>query len=202
MVARVRKIPFRDGQSFKKGEAIVEFECDKYVADLKASQAEFRGHKVTHDSQSKLLRHHAAGAMDVELAKAQKDKASAAVEGMQAKVDQCRILAPFNGRVADVLIHEHDTPAPNAPLIKIVDDTALEIDFIVPSKWLAWLKVEESFTFQVDETGTVAKGRIVRVGAAVDPVSQTIKVTGVMPGGTGKILPGMSGTATFAPAGG
>jgi len=38
---------------------------------------------------------------------------------------------------------------------------------------------------------------VLRVGAAVDPVSQTVKVTAKLPGGRAQVLPGMSGTADF-----
>ncbi len=73
----------------------------------------------------------------------------------------------------------------------------LEVEAIVPSKWLSWLKPKQSFQFVIDETGAEVSVRIVRLGAVVDPISQTIKVYGVLDEKNNLVLPGMSGTATF-----
>ncbi len=67
----------------------------------------------------------------------------------------------------------------------------------VPSTWLTWLKPGAEFQFQVDETDKSYVGVVRRLGAAVDTVSQTIKVFAKFAAPTPDILPGMSGTAQF-----
>ena len=88
-------------------------------------------------------------------------------------------------------------PQANAPLIKIVDDSRLEIDLIVPSKWMGWMTVGAKFEFKVDETGQTLEGEVIRTGAIVDPVSQTVDATGVLTVRPENVLPGMSGSARF-----
>jgi len=202
--SRIISIPFRDGQTFSKGDILLSFDCDKPAAELKVAEAESRGHRATHENSQNLQRMRAAGGLEVAVAKAQWEKAEAAVEVAKVRVGQCRIVAPFSGRVVDVLTHENDTPAANAPLLRIVDHFNIELDLILPSKWLVWMREAAPFSFRIDETGTTVRGRISRVGAAVDPVSQTVKVSGVLlPGAvnTGAVLPGMSGVATFSGSG-
>ena len=198
LVARVRRLPFREGQSFAKDDVLIEFDCDKYVAELNAAEAEHRGHKASYDNALSLNRQRAAGALDVEVAKAQSDKSAAAAEVTRAKVGQCKILAPFAGRITDLSIHQHDMATSNAPLMKIIDDRNLEIDLLVPSRWLSWIEPGVEFIFSVDETGGTVKARISKLGAAVDPVSQTIKISAALVGAGDKLLAGMSGTAQFA----
>jgi hypothetical protein len=67
----------------------------------------------------------------------------------------------------------------------------------VPSKWLTWLQPGAVFSFKIDETGNVIRGKVKRFGASVDPVSKTIRVTGLVTERNGLVLAGMSGTATF-----
>ncbi len=198
LVARVRRLPFREGQSFAKGDVLVELDCDRFIAELKAAEAEHRGHRASYDNAASLARQRAAGALDVEVAKALADKSSAAAEVVRVKVAQCTISAPFSGRITELAIHEHDTAASNGPLMKIIDDRNLEIDLLVPSRWLSWLDTGTVFTFHVDETGASVAARVSQLGAAVDSVSQTIKITAVLVGETDTLLTGMSGTARFA----
>ncbi len=194
---RVIHLPVREGESFVKGDMLVEFECDKVRAELRSAEAEHRGHALIVANNTNLRRYHAVGSNDVEVSKTQADKSAAAVDSWAARVAQCKILAPFDGRVAELFIHEYELPSGSNPVIKIVDHTHLEVDIIVPSRWLKWVTVGTPFTFTVDETGDTFPGRIVRMSAAVDPVSQTIKVIGVMDRVKDTILAGMSGGATF-----
>jgi membrane fusion protein (multidrug efflux system) len=197
LAARVTAIPFRESERFVKGDVLIEFECDKHQADLKAALAEYRGHKITVDNSHNLQSLRAAGALDVALAEAQADKAAAAVEAANARVKECKIFAPYDGRIVDLLTHAHDMSAPNAPLMRIIDDRHLEIDLIVPSQMLRWLKEGAAFAFKIDETGVIVPAKVLRIGAAVDPVSQTVKLTGAMTATAIGVLPGMSGTADF-----
>jgi len=116
---------------------------------------------------------------------------------MQATVAKCSIAAPFAGRVAKRLVAAHQYVTPGTPLLGILDTGVLELQMIVPSRWLAWLKPGQHFSVQVDELGKTVAGQVARIGARIDPVSQSIAITGVIDGNTAQLLPGMSGWATF-----
>ena len=62
---------------------------------------------------------------------------------------------------------------------------------------MSWLRSGTNFTFRIDETGESVTASVLRVGAAVDPVSQTVKIMARLPEGRATVLPGMSGTADF-----
>ena len=137
------------------------------------------------------------GSNEVEISFAQLSKARAEAQALAARTGSCNFKAPFDGRMVQRIVQEHETPAANQPLFKIVDTSKLEIETIVPSKWLSWMKPGASFRFTIDETGATIFAKIVRVGATVDAVSQTIKAYGVLIDKQNSVLPGMSGTATF-----
>jgi membrane fusion protein, multidrug efflux system len=71
------------------------------------------------------------------------------------------------------------------------------VDIIVPSNWVRWLKPGTPFSFRVDEVRRDVPAAVVRVGAAVDAVSQTIKIAAKLLQSSDGILPGMSGSASF-----
>jgi membrane fusion protein, multidrug efflux system len=195
--AKVKRLPKLEGQSFKAGEVLVVFDCHKFAAEVVASRAASRAKELMMNNNRKLLSRGAIGANEVKISEAEFSAAQANISALQARTGSCNFKAPFDGLLVERFVQEHETPSANQPLIKIVDTTRLEIEAIVPSKWLGWLKPKQQFAFMVDETGAELAAEVVRLGAVVDPVSQTIKVYGVLKNKNSSILPGMSGTATF-----
>lgn len=80
----------------------------------------------------------------------------------------------------------------------ILDTSRLEVKMIVPSRWLTWLKPGARFSIRIEELGRVYPARVVRLGARIDPLSQTIPLSGEIVGHHEELLPGMSGTAGFS----
>ncbi len=197
LTAKVIELPFREGQSFKKGETIIGFDCARYNSELDGAKAEYRSASLTVKNNLKLKKYGAVGKYDLDLSRAKADQARAQVAALTVVNTQCNIKAPFSGRVVETLIKAHEIPASNQPLVKIINDSELEIALIVPSNWLGSLKPGSRFTFVVDETGERHGVEVARIGAAVDPVSQTVKVIGRFDNSDASVLAGMSGTAEF-----
>jgi len=196
--ALVSKVGFKVGERFEKGDTLLAFDCRRYKAQLAAAEAQHREMMVALQTNEFLQTKGAGSKQDLDTAKAREDKASAEADGLRAVIDQCEILAPFKGRVSDLQIREHEMPSGGRPLLSIMSTEELEIELILPSSWLRWLKPNAAFGFLIDETGRTYHGRIIRTGAAVDTISQTIKVTGQFLDFDPSVLPGMSGEAVFA----
>ncbi len=82
---------------------------------------------------------------------------------------------------------------PGQPLLEILDDSALELEFILPSRWLVRLKPGHKFQVRIEDTGKTYPVRLDRIGAKVDPVSQTVKAVAVIDGHYPELIAGMSG---------
>ena len=200
MDGRVESLPFRLGDRFRKGDLLVGFGCRHQEATLAASQANQVRAARTLESREKLLAMQAVSDLDVELARAEKSSAEAEVERAAANVRDCRILAPFQGRVSRVLVNQWETVSRGTPLLEIVAGGPLEVEALVPSSWLVWLKKDQPFSLQVDELNTRVEARVTAIGARIDPVSQTVLVRGRILEQPAGLLPGMSGSALFAGA--
>ncbi|EPY02045.1 membrane-fusion protein [Magnetospirillum fulvum MGU-K5] len=88
---------------------------------------------------------------------------------------------------------------PGQALLDILDDSVLELDFVVPSKWLVWLKPGHSFQVAIDETGKSYPVKLTHVGARIDPVSQSVRITGAIGGRFPELSAGMSGKVLLSP---
>lgn len=197
LVARVLKIGFREGEAFKTGELLVAFDCERYKAEAQSAEAVHREMRLTLDSNMHLQKFSAVGKADVEISRARVDKAEAEARSLKTRLEQCEITAPFDGKVAELSINAYEQPQPGKPFLVIVGNSRLEIELIVPSHWLNTVKAGAEFSFKVDETRHAYKARVLRTGAAVDAVSQMIKVIAVFDEPVSDVLPGMSGAAQF-----
>ena len=192
---RVSKLHVREAEAFRKGDTLVTFDCRRLRAELAAAVATSREMRLTLQSQTYLDARGAVGKLDVEISKARADKAEAEASAIGVRLDQCVVTAPFDGRMAEIKINEHEVPATGQPFMTLVDETRFEIDLILPSHALKNLESASAFKFLIDETGSSYDARILRFGAAVDPVSQSVKAIGAFEEPDRRIVAGMSGTA-------
>ena len=198
VTGQIIKMPFSEGTSFKKGDLLVEFDCERPQAELRAAQAAMQVEQKTVETNEELERFNSIGKFDLLISVSKLNKAKAEVEALNAQIKGCRISAPFNGGVIERHLRLHESASLGEPLLRIVDTSGLELDVIVPSQWLQWLAPGTPFRFRVDETGDVAEAVVERLMPSVDPVSKTIKIIGrfsVRPAAL--VIPGMSGSARF-----
>lgn len=194
---RIIDIRYLAGQRFKKGELLIKFDCALYEADLASARAKYEADIKQFENNKKLLELNAISDIEVELSSARMhmSEAEASIKSIVSK--NCQIIAPYSGRVIDVKANLYESVVAGQELISILDDQYLDIDLIVPSSWLNTLDEGVEFTFLVDETRKKYSAHILQIGAIVDPVSQTVRLTGEFTGNIDDVLSGMSGTAYF-----
>jgi RND family efflux transporter MFP subunit len=195
--AKIDSLPLRDGDAFRAGQVLVGFDCTLFNTQLNKAQSTLAAARQTLAVNLRLAELNSVGKLEVELAQARTKEGEAEVAYMQAIVSKCAIAAPFDGRVVKRMAAAHQFVTPGTQLLAIQDAAELEIRMIVPSKWLAALQPGTRFVVQVDELGQNFPARVVRTGARIDPVSQSVDIVGAIAGTPRALLPGMSGWAVF-----
>jgi RND family efflux transporter MFP subunit len=114
-------------------------------------------------------------------------------------VQRCEIRAPFDGTVVEHRVQAGEYVSEGQPVIEVVDHATLELEAIVPSQLLTWLRPGSAFTIEFDELAGTLPARVDRVAPVIDPVSQTVKLYGTVTQGHGALVAGMSGRARFTP---
>lgn len=198
MTARITSMPFDEGRSFRRGALLAQFDCSTTRAELKAARAATTAYQKTYETNLELDSYEAVGKNEVEVSRANLGRAQAEANAVAAQLKDCAVYAPFSGTVVESLASRGEVAASGQPLMRIQSGGDLEADLIVPSNWLTWLRPGAGFEFLIDETGATILGEVTRLGASVDPVSKTIRVAASIDPGEALVLPGMSGTATFA----
>ena len=202
MSGRLTQFPLHDGERFKQGDVLAKFFCAEKEGTLAHARALLEGRREVFASKQKLHSLGTSSEVEYRVAEADAAEAGADVQTAQAATDSCVVTAPFTGRVATIFTHNFQFLATGAPLIEILSDTDLNLELILPSQWLAWLKPGTPFQVAIDETGKTYAAQLTRLSGKVDAVSRSIKVYGHIDQPDDALLPGMSGQARFSPPGG
>jgi RND family efflux transporter MFP subunit len=197
--AKINRLPVAEGGAFRAGSVLVSFDCSLQQAQLQKAQADLDGAEQTYKTNQRLVQLNSIGQLEVDLSKSAESKARAEVGANRAVLDKCAIAAPFGGRVAEQKVREQQYVQPGQALLDIIDDSVLELEFLVPSRWLAWLKIGGKFEVQIDETRKRYPAKFIRIGARVDPVSQSVKVAAAIDGKFPELIAGMSGRVQVSP---
>jgi membrane fusion protein, multidrug efflux system len=197
--ARIDRIATRAGEHFKKGDVLVLFDCVAQRAQGAKMRAIELAAEKTVAVNEQLAALKSIGALELEVSKAEAAKARADVAIAEATVSKCAIAAPFSGVTVEERAHAFQYLPPGQPLLDILDDRSLEVEFLAPSSDLRWLAAGAPFEIHIDELDKSFPARVTRLGARIDPVSQSIKVTGEITGKADGLLAGMSGRVKLVP---
>ncbi len=200
MSGRIDHLKIRDGERFNTGQLLVGFNCNMEAAELSKAKAVLEKKRKTYEVNQKLANLNSISHLELAVSKTEEEEAKADVRVAEAVLDRCEIKAPFSGKVVEVIARAYQSVKEGEPLMEIVNDKDLEIEFIAPSKDWSVLKAGKTFKVVLDETKKSYDAEIIRLGGKVDPVSQTIKVYGRIKSNSPELLPGMSGYIELSPA--
>ena len=197
--AKVSRLPVAEGGAFKQGQVLIVFDCSMQAAQLNKAKAALSGADKTYSANKRLAELGSVGKLEMDVSEAEVAKNRAEVSSMGALLSKCSVAAPFAGRVAEQKIREQQYAQPGQALLEILDDSVLELEFIAPSRWLSWLKIGYGFQVQIDETNKSYPAKVLRIGAKVDPVSQSVKLAAAIDGKFPELIAGMSGKILLTP---
>lgn len=197
IAGRILRIPYREGAAFKKGAVLVRLdgsllkaEKAKAEASLEAARKKLHFHRRLEELQS-------IGALEVALDEALVQEREAECRIASLALGRCTLHAPYSGRVVRVIAREHQSVKAQQELLEILASGSLELEIMVPSDWLGWMRKGLAFSIRVDETGETLPASVQAVGAAVDPVSKTVRLRGRIEAPCPGLVPGMGATALF-----
>ena len=197
--ARIRSISAAEGERFVEGQTLVGFDCSIQEAQLDKARAELEAAEATFKANERMAALGATGGLDLDLSRIAVARSRSEVGTQQAWLSKCAVKAPFAGRVAEQKVREQQYVQPGQPMLDILDDSVLELEFLVPSHWLRWLKPGLPLRVVLDETRKTYPARFTRIGARVDPVSQSVKVVAAIDGTFPELVSGMSGRVLASP---
>ena len=197
LAARIENIAVKEMQRFKKGDLLIQFDCSLYEAQKDVVSANANSALIKLKSDEQMLQMRSIGKYELELSISEYEKAKSELRIAELNVERCQIKAPFDGAVEEVVVNTFETIQPQVELMKIIQTEVLELEMVVSSEWISWLKIGHPIKVYIDEIQKEFNASISGIGANVDAVSQTIQLKGTITDTSPALLPGMSGRVVF-----
>ena len=197
LAARIENIAVKEMQRFKKGDLLIQFDCSLYEAQKDVVSANANSALIKLKSDEQMLQMRSIGKYELELSISEYEKAKSELRIAELNVERCQIKAPFDGAVEEVVVNTFETIQPQVELMKIIQTEVLELEMVVSSEWISWLKIGHPIKVYIDEIQKEFNATVSGIGANVDPVSQTIQLKGTITDASPALLAGMSGRVLF-----
>ncbi len=187
---------FESGEDVEAGAKLVQLDISVEEADLKNNRAQLKGARLDFDRRFDLVDkgHVAQAALDASIAK--RDSAAAAVERVEAIIEQKTITAPFAGKLGLRRVEKGQYVSPGQALVWLESLDPIWIDFPIPEAEIAKVNVGSGLEITVDAyPDQVFKGEVEAFDARVNKDSRTLTVRGRLPNPDRRLLPGMFANA-------
>lgn len=193
IMSPVLAINGRAGDVFDKGDTLISFDCGLLKAQRASALVNLKVAKAEHENNLLMKRRGAIAGHDVTLSKFEIDRANASLSEFNEQLKNCEIEAPFRGSYEEINVKLMQMPTSGEPVMRLVSHEDFEVELIVPSVWLNWMKRGVGFSIYIEEAGQSLNGEVIRIGSRIDPVSQTFNIYGRLNETDILLIPGMSG---------
>lgn len=198
---QIMKVNFREGQTVRQGELLIEIDSrpyqvqlDQMQAQLFRDQAQLRDARLNLDRYTSLIPSGSIAQQQVDTQKALVDQLDGTVRTDQAQIDSaklnityCHITAPFDGRVGlrqvdpGNIIHASDTN----PMLILTQLQPIAVIFTLPEDVLPNVAQHmkggtlEVDAFSRDDQTKLATGKLLTIDNQIDPTTGTAKLKAV-----------------------
>lgn len=190
--------PVTIGQRLSKGQTIAVFDCQIEKAEKEVAVAKLGAAQSKLQVNTQLAQYKNVSDLELTLSKADVAVQKAELNRIEAVLSKCVVTSPFAAVVSEKAAQAYQYVKEGDPLLQLVDTSHLEVEMVIPSKWLKKLVGGSQFSLKLDEFDTPVQAKIDRNVGTIDPVSQTIRVIGTLINPPAALLPGMSGEVVFA----
>lgn len=188
----LEKLSVSVGDKVKSGKSIAKINSESVKNSYDMSMATLR---QAEDGYSRILKvQQGGGVPEVKVVEVETGlaKARAAAESAKHALASCDIKAPFAGTVSEVFQHKGTEVSLAAPLVRIVDEKSVEINFPVPESELSTVQVGEKAVVDIPALGLEDLPATVHSkGVEADKLSHTYNCTLTLTGHADGLMSGM-----------
>ena len=152
--------------------------------------------KAVYDSTRQLIETtKSVSQQELQKAEAEYNVAAADYDIAAQQLANRQLIAPFAGRITEILLKPGAAVAPYQPLVRLVDTSRCYFIGHIEGKAASNLQLDEPVQIQVDG-GVTISGKICFISPTVDAASGLAKVKAIFDNADNQIRPGLSAQLT------
>jgi RND family efflux transporter MFP subunit len=187
------------GDEVEAGRVMARLDPRDYENLLARSKAEEDRAKAFYDRVAQAAKTNAVSRQDLDDARARYNQAQAQVRIRQKAVDDCRIVAPFDGLVSATFVDNFQNVQVKQPVVRFLDISKLEMIINIPENLINYTEYVRDIRIRFDALpGVEIPATIKEVGREATQATRTFPVTLIFDatGEGARVQPGMAGEAT------
>lgn len=191
----VDRLAVERGQAVRGGQLLAAVDIRSVEQQAAEAEALARQAEAQHARAQALFDRRSITKQQMLDAITSRDVAQARLASARLQLDKSMVRAPWAGRVAATRVEVGDYVVPGQAMVELVEVDTLKVVAPVPASDVPYLETGRPVTIRVDAlAGERFTGRIVRLGAELDPDSRTLDVEAEIDNPGGRLRPGMPAT--------
>ncbi len=192
----VQEIRFEEGQTVRRGDALVKIEDAELRAQYAQVEARFHLAELNVKRSENLSQTRTISQSETDRAQSEFAVAKAELALLRTRLDKTSIKAPFDGVVGGRVVSPGDYVTTDTVVTTLDDLSRLKVEFQVPERYLD--KVARGTGFKVSSSsladGADVRGDVYFVSAVIDRNTRSSEVKGMLTDPPPVLRPGMFAT--------
>jgi membrane fusion protein (multidrug efflux system) len=189
---RVAQLGFRDGQTVRRGQLMVQLDDTLQRAQLQQAQAQASIARTNLERSRELLAQNFVSQSAVDQNGANLQVAEAQVALAQAQLSRMKVLAPFDGTVGIRTVDVGEYVRDGADIVNLEDLSVLNMDFRLPERYLTRIRTGQTVEVTLDAVpGQRFTAQVEALDVQVDADGRALLVRARMADRSGLLKPGM-----------
>lgn len=187
---RLVKILVEEGQRVTEGDPLFELDASDLHAELKQLEARQDLAGVRERRLADAFGAGAATAAELDSIKTEVRVIEAEMDSVRVNLDKTVIRAPFTGKVGIRNVSVGAIVSPNMTLITLQDRSQLKIDFKVPERFSASVRIGQRFRFRPDGVAQWFEGTVAAIEPTIERQTRSLVVRGIADNPDELMIPG------------
>lgn len=181
-----------EGDAVRKGDVILELDKNLETLEVQRRKAVMDQNKTVYDSTQQLSETtKSVSQQDLAKAKAEYEVSVAEYGIAVQQLTNRELIAPFSGRITEIMLKPGAAVAPYQSLARLVDTSRCYFIGHIDGPLAGNLKMDEAVKIQTDDGQTVS-GKISFISPTVDAASGLVRVKAIFDNADGQIRPGLA----------
>lgn len=186
------------GSYYRKGEIIAQVDSRDFRIRKERAEAIYTQSKAEYERIEVLYEINNLAASTYEKARADYTSAKTAFESATNELNDTRLIAPFNGYVAEVYIEKYQEVKATQPVLSFIDIDQLKIETYVTQEVAFGTQKPTELTLCFDAAPTKSyTARVEEISKSTTRNNISYLLTALLPNSDGALLGGMSGKVRF-----
>ncbi len=187
----VTRVMFRDGQTVRAGQPLVELQAREEDAAIIEARARVAQAEREYERTAALAERGIAPRVLAEQALSDLEVERASLQAAQARLGDRVIRAPFAGMLGLTTVTPGTLVGPNAVITTLDDVSVVRVDFPIPERFVSSLGAGTPVTATSDAYGDQPfVGRIAQLDTRIDEATRAVIARAEIPNPGGRIRPG------------